>query len=97
MVVTSFADLTVKDEVTIDVKVVSKDFIPNYDVSISISPTSLELEQGDSENVTITISNNGNIEDDFTISIESADFTSANIQFSDICLSSNSLMNEYHL
>jgi uncharacterized membrane protein len=80
---TSLTELTAKDEVTIDVKVISKDFVPNYDATISISPTSLELEQGDSENVTITVSNNGNIEDDFTIRFESTDFTSANIQFSD--------------
>ncbi|MCK5561676.1 MAG: SBBP repeat-containing protein [Thermoplasmata archaeon] len=83
---TSLTDLTIKDEVTIDVKVVSKDFVPDYDVSISISPTSLELEPGDTDNVTITISNNGNIEDDFTISFESDDFTSANIQFSESSL-----------
>jgi hypothetical protein len=84
---TSLTDLIAQDEVTIDVKVVSKDFIPDYDVSISISPTSLDLEQGESENVTITISNNGNIEDDFTIIFESTDFTSANIQLSDTSVS----------
>jgi hypothetical protein len=84
---TSLTDLTAKDEITIDVKVVSKDFVPDYDASISISPTSLELEQGDSDNVSITITNNGNIEDDFTVNFESTDFTSANIQFSDTSVS----------
>jgi hypothetical protein len=79
---TSLTDLTVKDEVTIDVKVVSKDFMPDYDVSITLSQTSFEINQGDSENVTITITNIGNIEDDFTITFESDDFTSANIQLS---------------
>ena len=84
---TSLSEVIVKDEVTIDVKVVSKDFEPDYNVSISVAPTSLNLIQGDSENVTITITNDGNIEDDFTIRFESGDFTSADIRFSNVSLS----------
>jgi hypothetical protein len=78
---TSLSDEIVQDEEIIDVKVVSKDYIPDYNVSISISPTNLELDQGDSDNITITITNKGNVMDDYTIRFESTDFTSADIQF----------------
>jgi hypothetical protein len=76
---TSLTDLTTKDTVTIEVKVVSKDFIPSYDVSISIRPTFLELEQGDSDSISIYVTNEGNIEYYVTIRFESNDFTSDDI------------------
>jgi hypothetical protein len=76
---TSLTELTANDEATIDVKVVSKDFVPNYDVSISISPPSLELKQGDSDSVNIFVTNEGNIEYYVTIRFESNDFTSDDI------------------
>jgi hypothetical protein len=79
---TSLTDSTAKDEVTINVKIVSKDVIPDYNASISISTTTLDLKQGDSANITLTITNNGNIEDDFEISFELEDIKSADISFS---------------
>jgi hypothetical protein len=84
---TSLTEITAQDEVIIIVKVVSKDFVPDYNVSISVSLSSLSLNPGDSENVTITITNDGNIEDDFSIRFESTDFSSADIQFSESSLS----------
>ncbi len=57
-------------------------FEPIYKVNLTTNKNSIIIERGNSESISLTITNEGNIEDDFTISFESTDFTSANIQFS---------------
>ena len=84
---TSLSDETVSDEVTIMVKVIGKDLISIYGVAISVLPNSIEIVQDKSENVTLIITNVGNIRDAYTITFESNDFTIADINLSDTFLS----------
>jgi len=87
---TSLSDETVRDEAIINIKVVSKDFVPEYKINITVTPGSLELEPGNSDNVTLTITNEGNILDDYNIRFESNDFTSGDVQLSKLSLELNS-------
>ncbi len=53
-----------------------------YGIDIKLEKNNITLKQSESDNVTITITNEGNVEDDFLIRFESVDITSANIQLS---------------
>ena len=83
----SLSDETISDKVTIMVKVVGKDFIPIYGVAISVLPDSIEIVQYKSENVTLVVTNIGNVKDAYKITFESDDFTIADINLSTTFLS----------
>ena len=86
---TSISNETIKDDEIIEVEVVGKDFIPKYKVEITVNPDSIEVYQNDSDNTTLTITNKGNILDDYAISFESDNFTDEEIQLFKNILSLN--------
>jgi uncharacterized membrane protein len=75
----SLNDMTVSDKIAVIVEVVKNDIIPKYGVSISVSPALIELDQGESANVTLNIMNFGNIADKYSVSFISDVFSSNNI------------------
>ncbi|MCK5560343.1 MAG: hypothetical protein KAJ51_07100, partial [Thermoplasmata archaeon] len=62
------------DEVNITVEVLSRFFIPNYEVSLEITPTLIEIQQGKSKNITLLIENTGNVADEYYIEFKSDTF-----------------------
>jgi len=66
-----------------------------YNVNITVTPKSIKMVQGKSQDVTLTITNIGTLSDNYTIIFESNKFTAGNILFEKnvISLSSGNLKN----
>jgi hypothetical protein len=75
----SLSDVTVNDEIAITIEVVKKKFIPDYRVSVSVSPEIIQIYPGETANVTLSITNFGNIVDEYIVSFISDIFLSNNI------------------
>ncbi|UCH89636.1 MAG: hypothetical protein JSV49_03025 [Thermoplasmata archaeon] len=64
----SISNESVHDEVTIDIEVFKKEFVPRFDVSVKLSEDYIEMETGSSTSLILTITNIGNVYDEYTIS-----------------------------
>jgi uncharacterized membrane protein len=73
----------INEEIMINIRIISKDCVPDYKVGTLISQESLDITQGESGNITITITNEGNIVDDYSISLISDQFDSSNVKISE--------------
>ncbi|MCK5561561.1 MAG: SBBP repeat-containing protein [Thermoplasmata archaeon] len=70
------------DETIVNVEVLEKGSgVPTWDVSINISAPSVGIKQGQSASIILTIINEGNMPDNYTIYPESYDFTSTDLIF----------------
>ncbi|UCH89635.1 MAG: SBBP repeat-containing protein [Thermoplasmata archaeon] len=81
---TSFSDSLIKSEITINLEVIDKDYWPIYEINAFLTPTFVEVEPGKSVNVILTIINQGNLPDYYTINFVSDEFTTSNIQLGKI-------------
>lgn len=82
---TSLNDEMVTDEDIINVEVYCEDLLPEVD--ITVYPKSKVIEQENSDNVTLTISNMGNAPEQFSIYYESSDFAEGEILLSKTSIS----------
>jgi len=76
------------DEIVTNIEVIKKSGEkPSWDVKINISASSVGIEQGQSEDIILTIINEGNIQDNYTIYFESDDFDISDLTFTTDTLS----------
>ncbi len=80
---TSLGNTTKTDDVDIEVEVFSRFFVPVYNASISVSPVTIDIEQTESGNVTLTIENAGNLADEFYLDYIDVDDIGFSIIFID--------------
>ena len=69
--------LAIKSNVTINVNSVISYY---YNINITVSPNSVDIIQGQSLNVTLIVTNIGNLSDNYTILFKSNEFTTQDIQ-----------------
>jgi parallel beta-helix repeat protein len=79
---TSITEYTATDELEIFIEVMSGDYFPIYKVEITATPGVIVTSPGNTETLTLNISNAGNVEDTYSIYFESFDFDDKDITFS---------------